>query len=149
MFRLSNIARAIIVGCAMLAIQGCASSGPRFSEMPLAQQGPKPDMARIYVYRTTILGAAVQPDVTLNGQAVGTAVPNGFFYLDRPAGEYKIATETEVERTLNLTLEPGQTAYVRLGISMGFFVGHVYPELVENSQGSKEVQECHFTGPTP
>lgn len=39
-----------------------------------------------------------------------------------------------------------QTRYVRLNISLGFFVGHVYPELIEPDIGEKEIQDCHYTG---
>lgn len=55
-------------------------------------------------------------------------------------------TSTEVDRSLSLTLEAGQTRYVRLGISFGFFVGHVYPELVDTSVGEEEIKELSYTG---
>jgi len=146
MISFQKLTKALVICVAVLAIQGCASSGPLFTEMPQAQQGPKPDMARVYIYRTTIVGAAIQPDVMMNGQGIGSAVPKGFFYVDQPAGNYKISTSTEVERSLSLSLEPGQTTFVRLGVSMGFFVGHIYPELVENAEGRKDIAACHFTG---
>ncbi|MCG6537401.1 MAG: DUF2846 domain-containing protein [Syntrophales bacterium LBB04] len=98
------------------------------------------------MYRTTILGAAVQPEVKLNGEVIGRAVPNGFFYVDKPRGNYEIMTSTEVDRKLSLTLDPGQTRYVRLNIAMGFFVGHVYPELVDLDVGKSEIQDCRYTG---
>jgi len=47
------------------------------------------DLGRVFFYRTSILGAAIQPDVKLNGEKVGSAKPKGFFYVDRPAGAYK------------------------------------------------------------
>jgi hypothetical protein len=103
------------------------------------------DAGRIYFYRTAVMGAAIQPDVKVNGQAVGSAKPQGFFYIDRPAGEYKIETSTEVTRTLSLVLEKGQARYVRLNISLGFFAGHVFPELVEDAVGTKEIADCKLT----
>jgi len=77
---------------------------------------------------------------------VGKAVPNGFFYVDRSPGNYQMVTSTEVERKLSLTLDKGQTRFVRLNISVGFFVGHVYPELVDNEVGQKEIQNCRYIG---
>ncbi len=68
---------------------GCAS-GPVFSEVSKSFVAPKPDEGRIFVYRTSALGAAVQPSVMLNGKDVGSAVPHGFFYVDRPGGSYEI-----------------------------------------------------------
>jgi len=55
-------------------------------------------------------------------------------------------TSIEVDRKLSLTLDKGQTRFVRLNISMGFFAGHVYPELVDQAIGEKEIQECRYTG---
>ncbi len=55
-------------------------------------------------------------------------------------------TSTEVDRSLSFTLDAGQTRYVRLNISMGFFVGHIYPELVEPEVGAKEIVECSYVG---
>jgi hypothetical protein len=45
-----------------------------------------------------VLGAAVQRAVKLNGEVVGKAVPQGFFYVDRPPGDYTVTTATEVEK---------------------------------------------------
>jgi hypothetical protein len=79
--------------------------------------------------------------VKLNGEKVGSAVPQGFFYVDRPAGDYEFTTTTELKKSLTFHLDAGQTRYVKLSISMGFMVGHVYPELVENTVGASEIQK--------
>ena len=128
-----------------LLLAGCAT-GAKYNDVkatipPLAQ-----DNGRIYFYRASSLGAALNPDVKLNGDTVGTAKAKGFFYVDKPPGSYKVETTTEVKRELSLTLDKGQTRYVRFGVSFGFFVGHVYPELVENDAGEKEIVDCHYTG---
>ncbi|NKC16271.1 MAG: DUF2846 domain-containing protein [Gammaproteobacteria bacterium] len=139
------ISKIVLVLMATIYLGGCAT-GPKFAEISPSLGAVAPDIGRIYVYRTAVLGAALQPEVKLNGEVVGKAVPNGFFYVDQEPGNYKIATSTEVDRHLSLALEKGQTRYVRLNISMGFFVGHVYPELVENEDGEKEIQQCSYTG---
>lgn len=125
---------------------GCATTGLKFTEFSSQLSKVTPELGRIYLYRTTVLGAAVQPEVRLNGEVIGSSVPNGFFYVDKSPGEYVIMTSTEVDRKLSLTLEAGQTRYVRLNISMGFFVGHVYPELVDLDVGAKEIQDCRYIG---
>lgn len=137
---------AVVAVVASMLLSGCATSGPKFSEMTPSLSAAQPDMGRIYFYRTAMLGAAVQPEVRLNGQVVGKAVPNGFFYADRPAGNYQVATETEVERKLTFKLDPGQVRYVRLNISMGMFVGRVYGELVDESKGQAEIADTRYTG---
>ena len=140
---LIGVTKTAIVGFCLLVLAACAS-GPKFAEVQDKLAARPADTGRIYIYRTAIIGAAVQPSVKLNGEVIGSAVPQGFFYVDRPAGNYELSTSTEVTRNLSLSLEPGQTRYVRLGISVGFAVGHVYPELVEDSVGSVEIQQCHY-----
>jgi len=129
-----------------LFLGGCATTGPKFTELSSQISNINPDLGRIYFYRTSVLGAAIQPKVKLNGEGIGKAVPNGFFYADQVPGNYEIMTSTEVDRKLSLTLDGGQTRYVRLNISMGFFVGHVYPELVDLDVGTKEIQNCRYIG---
>ena len=131
---------------ALLVLGGCATSGPTYTEFQPTAPKLDPANGRIYLYRSSVLGAAVQPAVRVNNEVVGAAQPLGFFFVDRKPGEYVISTTTEVERNLSLTLEAGQTRYVRLNISIGFFIGHVYPELVDNDVGEKEIQECHYLG---
>jgi Protein of unknown function (DUF2846) len=137
----------LIAGSSAL-MTGCAS-GPKYGEIKASFPALAPDNGRIYFYRIAELGAAVQPDVKLNGEVVGTAKPEGFFYVDRPPGNYTVETSTEVKRQLSLELDKNQTRYVRLNISLGFFVGHVYAELVEDAIGEKEITDCHYTGSKP
>jgi hypothetical protein len=141
-----NRAAAVVVVVASLLLSACATSGPKFAEMAASMSPATSDMGRIYFYRTALVGAAVQPSVRLNGEVVGQAVPNGFFYADRAAGSYQVATETEVERKLTFTLDAGQVRYVRLNISMGLFVGRVYGELVDEATGKAEIADMRYTG---
>jgi Protein of unknown function (DUF2846) len=139
-------ARVVMAVVTSLLLSACATSTPKYSEMAASMGAAKSDMGRIYFYRTVLLGFAVQPEVRLNGEVVGRAVPNGFFYVDRPAGNYEVATSTEVERKLTFTLDAGQVRYVRLNISMGFFAGHVYGELVDEAKGQSEIADVRYTG---
>lgn len=140
--------RALIYAVLLLAacfLFGCAS-GQKFTELQPSMVAENPEVGRLFFYRTSVLGAALQPDVLLNGYKVGNAVAQGFFFVDRPPGNYVVATSTEVERKLSFTLDKRQTRYVKFSVSMGFFVGHVYGELVENSIASEEIKDCKYTG---
>ncbi|HVB82699.1 MAG TPA: DUF2846 domain-containing protein [Candidatus Binataceae bacterium] len=140
--RLSNIVAVCVLG---LALAACAS-GPLYSEM----QGKIPNLAayagRIYIYRTGIIGAGVQPAVEINGLAVGSTKPEGFFYVDRPPGNYTITASIDVDRPLSLTLDAGQTRYVRLDVGFGWVVPSVHLELVPDAEGEKDISALHYTG---
>ena len=132
----------LLTGACLL---GCAS-GAKFTEVQPKMAAETPGMSRIFFYRTSVLGAALQPDILLNDYRVGKAVAQGFFYVDRSPGNYVVATSTEVERKLSFTLEEGQTRYVRFSVGVGFFVGHVYGELVDNSVAVEEIKDCKYIG---
>ena len=127
----------------LVLLQGCAS-GPAYSEMANTIPALPADKGRIYLFRPSAFGAAIQPAIRLDGVEVGTAKSHGFIYVDAAPGSHFIETTTEVSRRLTFTLDKGQTRYVRLAVSMGFAVGHVYPELVEDAVGIKEVAECKY-----
>ncbi len=130
---------------AAVALAGCAS-GPAYEEYESQIQAVGDGDGRIYMYRTSSLGAAVQPAITVNGDAVGKAVPKGFFYVDLAPGDYTIAASTEAKRSLAVTLDAGEEMYVRLEIKMGAFVGHIKPVLVEAAVGKEEIKKTNFAG---
>jgi hypothetical protein len=135
-----------IIGTVSLLMMSCATTGPKYSEIVDSKPPPVGDQGRVYIYRVSALGAAIQPAVEFDGRVVGKAVPLGFFYVDCDQGNHRVATSTEVERELTFHIGEGQTRYVRLDVSMGFFVGHVYPDLVEEEVALKEIESCHYTG---
>jgi len=129
----------------VMALSACAS-GPTFSELADSMTPLSPEKGRIYLYRSGSYGMIVQPNVRLNGNVIGEAVPRGFFFVDVMPGNYEISTQTEVERKLTLTLDKGQIRFVRLNMSIGFLVGHVYPELMEQADAMEEITSCHYIG---
>jgi len=143
---MKSILKLFLFVMVVFMLGGCATTGPKFTEFAPSISNMAPDTGRIYIYRPSSLGAAVRPDVKLNGEVIGEAISYGFFYVDRTPGNYEIMTSTEVSRKLSMTLDKGQTRYVRLNISIGFFVGHVYPELVEDEEGKKEIEDCRYIG---
>ena len=70
----------------------------------------------------------------------------GFVYADRPPGNYEIMTSDGSHPKSFFHIGIGSDAYVRLIVSFGFFVGHVYPELVEPQFGRDEIKGTRYTG---
>jgi len=135
---------------AMLAVGvlgGCATGGIRYADMratttPKLQSG----FGRIYFYRTGAMGFAVQPDIKINGTTVGSAVPNGFFFVDRPPGTYEITATTEVEEKIHIKLLPGETQYVQFYLTLGLLVGHANLNPVSKEKAEREMADLSQTG---
>ncbi len=126
-------------------LSGCAT-GPKFEEYASSIPAIPEDSGRIYIYRTATFGAAIQPGVKVNGEVVGKAVPQGFFFVDRPAGSYEVSASTEAKRSLSLNLDAGQERYVRLEVKMGLLAGHIKPVLVDNADGKDEIKKTKYVG---
>ena len=115
-----NIVLKALFGIGLVVLLSACASGPKYEEV----HATFPDIAagngRIFFYREAVFfGDAVQPEVKLNGQIVGLAQPDGFFFADRPAGDFEVLTSTEVDGRLRFTLDEGETRYVKLTIQMG------------------------------
>ena len=117
--------------CTVAALTGCASSGgAKFTDASPVTPRLAADKGRIYFYRGgSIFGIAIQPEIKLNNELIGRAVPGTFFFVDRPKGGYEVSTATEVETKLSFALTSGETKYIRISIAPGVFAGHMQFEL--------------------
>ncbi len=134
--------------CCALAVTlslGCAS-GPPYAEV-VDRIPPIPvDQGRIFFYRSSALGAAVAPDVRLNDEVVGPSTAKGFFFVDRDPGDFVVACSTEEEHRLSFTLDAAETRYVKLVVQLGFFVGHILPEIVDEEEALEELAKTKYIG---
>ena len=138
---------AVLCASASLFVIGCAS-GPTYSQLkPTLPPIPK-GQGRIFIYRTALMGAAVQPKVKINDDVVGKAKPRAFFYADRPPGRYEVSAMTEWKHKDELTLAPGERRFVRLNMLPGVLVGHISPEVAsDEATGESEIANCSLLAP--
>ena len=132
-----SLAGALILG-------GCAS-GPKFADVEKTIPSLKAGEARVYFYReNSMMGAAIQPDLRLNGEVVGESKPGGFFYVDRPAGKYVASASTETEKTASFTLDTGETKYLQTSPSFGILVGRVVIEIVDPVKARADIATLSY-----
>ncbi|MFN9211074.1 MAG: DUF2846 domain-containing protein [Betaproteobacteria bacterium] len=135
---------ALVARAAVIA--GCAS-GPKYQDVAKSLPALQPNEGRVFFFRSSsVVGAAVQADIRLNGTVVGTSIPGGFFYVDRPAGNYVAASSTETEKTFSFTLAAGETKYVRSSVGLGLLVGRVILELEDPKAAQAEIETLSYTG---
>ena len=133
--------RALLVLIAAAAVAGCATSGPTFEASVDTLPKLQGTDGRVFIYRSSSLGGAIQPRVHLNGVDVGGSQPWAFYFVDRPPGNYVVSASTEVEKKLSFTLDAGEERYVRLTPTFGLLVGRIVPELVSRDEALKDMKE--------
>jgi hypothetical protein len=132
-----------LAAVAVLAVflAGCAATGAKYAEASKSMPAMKAGEGRVYFIRSgSMFGAAIQPDLRLNGQVVGASKPGGFFYVDRPAGNYSASATTETEKTLSFNLRAGETKYVRSAPAFGLVVGRINLDLEQADKAQAELQ---------
>ncbi len=133
----------------VIAMTGCAS-GIKHKDMESTIPALQADKGRIYFFRSSsMLGAAIQPSVLLDGKKVGDSKPGGFFFVDSDSGNHEVSTSTEVEKKLTFTLDKGEAKYVQTSVGLGFIVYRVYPELVNAEKARQELPDLSYTGVMP
>ena len=134
---LKAVLAVFIVSCALTS--GCAT-GPSISESGRIVPALETGKARIYFYRTSIIGGAYQPEVTLNGAVVGRATPRAVYFRDVAPGYYSVTTSM-TDEVVKFALIAGQRQFVRINYAFGF---RIYPELIEVSVGEKEIDDLSY-----
>jgi hypothetical protein len=135
------------VAAAVVALASGCATGIKHDQMASSMPSLKADQGRIYFFRSSsMMGAAIQPDIRLNGQVVGTSKPGGFFYVDRPAGNYVASASTETEKTVSFTLQPGETKYIRSSIGFGIVAGRAVLEPETPEKAKAELGSLSYTG---
>jgi hypothetical protein len=129
----------------VLLAAGCAT-GPKFSTVANGLPAVPEGKARIFFYRTAVIGAGIQPDIKVNGLVVGSSVPLGVFYVDRNPGNIVVTTTSEVEKRLTFTVGAGEIRYVRCDVGLGVLVYRIIPELVGDHEAKREMADLSYTG---
>ncbi|MEY4561276.1 MAG: hypothetical protein RLZZ618_553 [Pseudomonadota bacterium] len=148
MIKRSVLKLAAAAACAMI-LAGCAT-GVKYQDMAATIPAVKADAARVYFFRSaSMVGAAIQPEIRLDGKPVGESKPGGFFFVDTAPGTHLAASSTETEKSLSFSLAAGETKYVRSSIGLGLLVGRVVLDLEPADKAKAELPSLAFTGTNP
>lgn len=138
----------IVVVAALLS--GCAS-GPMGGES--LTNNVKSSTARLVIYRSSVVGFAVQPDYVVDGRVVAGSQPAGFVACDLSPGRHEIAV-ANLPLTANLfghgsekmsvDLRAGSTSYLSAEPQMGIVTpGQITLVQVTENQGRADVASLH------
>ncbi len=131
---------AVLTGCASVPMES-----PEKDQAYKAFPAPPENQAGLYVFRDSMLGAALKKTVKIDGEVIGETAANTYFYRLVTPGTHTLATESEFsDNLLELNAQAGKNHYVRQSIKMGVFVGGAKLTEVSESEGQKAVSETEL-----
>ncbi len=99
-------------------------------------------MARIYFYRTeNPFLIALEPEIVVNGKAIGRAVHGQAFYRDAKPGRYEVFLAGDRENTLRFKAAPGERIYVKTEVDFNIIGSHLTAVRVMESEGRPAFRE--------
>ena len=144
----SLLLQSLLTGVVALTIfTGCTAKGPQFTKF----EKPKEGKSLVYLYRTSIIGAAVTPTITqrnLNTNvslSLGNIKPMGYIKTEVNEGNYEFWAKTEAKNEVNIKVEKGKTYCIEHYITIGFFIGHPQFKFVDMAKCEKEIKKTYLS----
>src|SRR5665213_170224 len=115
---------------------GCAT-GPTYSSMQSQIPTVESGKGRVFFYRSSSIaasfiqpglgGSAIQPDISIDGQRVGSAVPGKVFFVDLTPGTHSVFCQNQ---TVTIHLGAGESRYVSFEVFTDAGVWNLRPILI-------------------
>jgi hypothetical protein len=140
-------------------ITGCASNAPKFSEVKVSFPTVDPGNGRIYLYRPSkLMGFGYTPKIFINDIDIGKLESGGFFFIDRPEGEYHIDSRdgntksSDPENHIKFSLAKGETKYIKFTFTKAGFaiflvsvqIPVIHPEIVAKEKALVDLSEISY-----
>jgi hypothetical protein len=128
---------------ALLLVACAAPRGPgETAALAVRVLEPPPGLARIFFYRTeNPFLIALEPEVVVNGRAVGRSVHGQAFYRDAKPGRYEIFLAGDTDNVVRFSAAPGERIYVKTEIDFNLVGSHLTAVRVDESTGRPEFLE--------
>lgn len=140
MMSAATLSFAILTGCASVPMES-----PEKDQAYKTFPAPPQDQAGLYIFRDSILGAALKKTVKIDDEVVGETAANTYFYRLITPGKHTLATESEFsDNLIELDAIAGKNHYVRQSIKMGVFVGGAKLTEVSESEGQQAVAKTEL-----
>lgn len=112
----------------------------RSAPLDVAMEVPEGTPARLVVYRSRgvegVLSLLMKPEVTLNDAIIGKCIKGRKIDMEIAPGSYTLASESEFPNDRTFTIEAGETAYVRCGITVGLILPNIVLRFMDEAEGA-------------
>lgn len=134
----------ISIAMMLLLLSGCAKAPmatlQESNEAKLFNP-PSEGKSGIYIYRDSILGAALTKAIYIDDEIIGYSAPKVFFYEEVDGNSsHKFSTQSEFSNNdIVLQTEAGKHYFLRQYIKMGVFVGGANLEVIDEDEAKRAI----------
>ena len=130
-------------------VSGCASvkmENKELSEKTKQFSKPTSGNSGLYIYRDSVIGAALKKDIWVDGKCIGESAAKVFFYTEVAGGKsHVIATESEFSpNELSILVEEGKNYFIRQFIKLGVLVGGAGLEIIPEEKGKAAIEKLEL-----
>ncbi|WP_303962049.1 DUF2846 domain-containing protein [Succinatimonas hippei] len=128
-----------LTGCSSLPIQDDA-----IKQKALELSAPREGMAGLYIYRDSIIGAAVQDDIYIDGICLGEIGYKVFMYTEIKAGQDHIVATSDglFYKYLKINAKEGENIFLRHYYRFGEWFAGANMQEVSEQVAKIALQEC-------
>jgi hypothetical protein len=125
----------------MFIFSGCTAKGPQFSSF----EKPKEGNSKVYIYRTSLFGGAINPDIfqknldTNESLLLGEVKSMGYISTEIKPGNYEFWAKTEAKNEVLISAKANETYCIEHYITMGFFIGHPQFKIIPIDKCEREI----------
>jgi len=130
-------------------VAACGTTEINFTAQTDKKQHPTPQpeagQSMVYVLRPSIMGAAVQTKLAINGEWKGVNRGNTYFYFTATPGEHLFCSKAENTSLLRLTLEPGKTYFIQQKVKMGAMKARNELAVMTEEEGRQKLEKLNLS----
>jgi hypothetical protein len=147
----------VSIAALVSALLACTTGTP-YREVAAQLSTPPAGLGRVVLYRTNASEVPeFRPNLTVDGQSVGTLGAGTFFAIDRPPGSHQVGVRPApslaafgneaAAAPVEVVLAPGETVYVQVEVLA--LAGAVQPALTLEDPADAQHELSHLDQVTP
>jgi hypothetical protein len=137
-----KIRTALFIFVIPLLVSGCASN-EQFVHFPdQSKIVEDPGKGRIYLIRPKLAGIGISPDISDDGESIGSTSPRGFLCWERKPGDTTVSAKTDNTSEVTVNVKAGEVSYIFQTIHFGWINTDNRLDIVSEQEGRDALKKC-------
>lgn len=132
----------LLIFAISVLVSGCASNAQYVHFPDQNKIVEDPGKGRIYLLRPKLAGIGIAPDISDDGEAIGSTSPRGFLCWERKPGSTTISGKTDNTSKITVDVQAGKVSYIIQTIDFGWISTDNQLDIVTEQEGKEALKKC-------